>query len=407
LKSFLLSIILLFSFKDGYSQNLIPNPDFETYINCPGIPGVIHYAVPWISANDASPDYFNQCNNTSFSTPVNFSGNQIPRSGVAYSAIVTYTTTPLNFREYIEVKLTSPLVANECYHFEMFASLSEVSGFNSDDIGIYFSSTPIISPLSTTLNFIPQIANIPGNFMDASQWKMISGDYIAIGGERNIIIGNYKNNANTNKIIYNPIRAEIVVLFIDDVSLTLSPTSCILPIELLYFSARRSENNVEIIWETSSETNNDYFVIERSRDSENFIEIKKINGAGNSSTNINYKLIDENPLNGISYYRLKQVDYDGKFSYSQIIDVNFSDPEKEIRVEPNPATASTTIYFPEELNGETRFELFDSQGKNVFKKMEKEKISSYTLEIGDLENGIYFLSIENYIRQYKSMLIVK
>ena len=88
-----------------------------------------------------------------------------------------------------------------------------------------------------------------------------------------------------------------------------------LPISLLDFNVRPVLNQVEITWTTASETNNDFFTVERSQDGREFIPIGVVDGAGNSNTILNYKLMDADPYVGISYYRLKQTDFDGKFEY--------------------------------------------------------------------------------------------
>ena len=81
------------------------------------------------------------------------------------------------------------------------------------------------------------------------------------------------------------------------------------------------KSNVDITWATASEINNAYFDVERSADAESFTSIAKVAGAGNSEITINYKIIDNNPLAGVSYYRLKQVDVDSNFTYSDVVSV--------------------------------------------------------------------------------------
>lgn len=94
-----------------------------------------------------------------------------------------------------------------------------------------------------------------------------------------------------------------------------------LPIELLSFSAECSNQKIIISWITASEINNHFFTIERSAEGVNFQNIGTIAGAGNSNQNPYYTFEDSEPLEGISYYRLKQTDFDGKFEYSKVIAV--------------------------------------------------------------------------------------
>ena len=104
-----------------------------------------------------------------------------------------------------------------------------------------------------------------------------------------------------------------------------------LPIELLYFNGVKFENNNnKLSWSTSSESNNDYFNIERSEDGYNWNSIMTENGAGDSEIQIYYSFVDYNINRIINYYRLKQTDFDGKFKYSDIISVDNSDNKKEV-----------------------------------------------------------------------------
>lgn len=114
-----------------------------------------------------------------------------------------------------------------------------------------------------------------------------------------------------------------------------------LPVELAAFSAHVVQNQVELYWRTSSETNNDYFTVERSLSGERFDELGKVKGKGTTSGVNEYHFSDPNPVNGILYYRLKQTDYDGTSTYSQIISVSFDGLRLPvIAVFPNPAGPS-------------------------------------------------------------------
>ncbi len=114
-----------------------------------------------------------------------------------------------------------------------------------------------------------------------------------------------------------------------------------LPIELLTFEARVDDETVIVSWSTASEHNNDYFTIERTYDWEHFEEIGMVDGAGDSEEILHYQFVDEAPIPGVSYYRLKQTDFDGQFTYSNLVMVEYdynSPTEAEIAVFPNPAT---------------------------------------------------------------------
>lgn len=109
-----------------------------------------------------------------------------------------------------------------------------------------------------------------------------------------------------------------------------------LPVELVYFRASLTpEKLVNLEWQTASELNNDVFEVERSQDGFDFTSIARINGAGTTSTKNDYSLLDQFPLSGTSYYRLKQIDFDGSYTYSYLVPVKRGDDP--FTVYPNPA----------------------------------------------------------------------
>lgn len=119
---------------------------------------------------------------------------------------------------------------------------------------------------------------------------------------------------------------EIIVYKVTPVS-SGSCTSCSISplfIELNEFNAVKINEVVKLNWVTANETNNDYFSIERSADTKNWEVISIVNGAGNSNYPINYSIWDSSPLKNVSYYKLKQTDFDGRFSYSKMISVDFN-----------------------------------------------------------------------------------
>lgn len=103
---------------------------------------------------------------------------------------------------------------------------------------------------------------------------------------------------------------------------TVAKKSLPLPIELLSFNGLMNNGNVEFEWLTASEINNHYFTLERSNDAVNFNNLLIVPGAGNSKQVLKYSAVDNNPFKGIAYYRLKQTDYNGKYSYSNIIKID-------------------------------------------------------------------------------------
>lgn len=166
-----------------------------------------------------------------------------------------------------------------------------------------------------------------------------------------------------------------------------------LPIELTNFSCSNINRNTNgLNWTTASESNNDYFAIERSSNGAEFNQIAKVNGAGNSLTTLNYAFKDENPLSGISYYRLKQVDFNGKFSYSEICSIT-NNGDGNISFYPNPVRTSLTIdYEFSEKPKSNVVSVTDVTGKLV-SVSSSFLDSKVTIDCSDLAEGIYFLKV--------------
>lgn len=160
--------------------------------------------------------------------------------------------------------------------------------------------------------------------------------------------------------------------------------SSVLPIELGSFEALVVDNAVKLEWTTITETNNDFFTLERSDNIESLSPIGSVDGAGNSNELINYSYLDRSPGSGTNYYRLKQTDFDGKFSYSKIVVVDFEPIIiPEINVYPNPNQGSFNIRlrgFNE--NQEVVLELFSANG---------DKLGHQVVKIGD--NGEFILPV--------------
>ncbi|MFN5712832.1 MAG: T9SS type A sorting domain-containing protein, partial [Bacteroidota bacterium] len=171
-----------------------------------------------------------------------------------------------------------------------------------------------------------------------------------------------------------------------------------LPISLLDFNVRPVLNQVEITWTTASETNNDFFTVERSQDGREFIPIGLVDGAGNSNTILNYKLMDADPYVGVSYYRLKQTDFDGKFEYSEIKSVNFMKPNvgHNWSIYPNPSDISGVHLVTGLLESDLlQVQLTDLTGKVVFsdRLSTDNESANYFLDFNHVNSGIYYLTI--------------
>lgn len=171
-----------------------------------------------------------------------------------------------------------------------------------------------------------------------------------------------------------------------------------LPIALKNFEAKKSGNRqVEISWKTSSEESNSHFEIQRSEDGKVFSKIGKVSGAGNSTQEINYSFIDENPLNGMNYYRLKQVDFNGLSTLSEIRSLEFFTTEPVVIYptlarEGDPVTIKWGKAF---LNHSTNLKLVDASGKLIRQIVLDKNDLHYEMKTDQLAEGMYYIILED------------
>jgi hypothetical protein len=177
-------------------------------------------------------------------------------------------------------------------------------------------------------------------------------------------------------------------------SCSCSGANILLPIELVKFNAVRKGEEVKVEWVTASEFNNNYFVVERSIDGNNFVSSKdKIKGAGNSYTKINYSYTDEHPAEGLSYYRLKQVDNDGAYKYSHII--SCSKEPVVSKLNPNPAVDFVNFDFYSPSKATASIQVIDITGRVVLEKQQDivEGNQVINTQLQGMEGGAYYFKI--------------
>lgn len=218
----------------SFSQNLVPNPSFELINNQPcfyivdntELTGIVQN---WTMPTAGSPDIYSNLNSTNcylncFSQNIgNVFGYQTPRTGNYMAGLVTYgpACNPLtnNYREYLQVKLTSPLVQGDTYYVEFYVSLAENMQFASDGIGVYFSNLPYFDPNQCeNLVFTPQI--VENNIItNTTSWTQISGQFVAQSNAEYLTIGNfYDHNQTSFQLVNINNYNENAYYFIDDVT---------------------------------------------------------------------------------------------------------------------------------------------------------------------------------------------
>ncbi len=181
---------------------------------------------------------------------------------------------------------------------------------------------------------------------------------------------------------------------IDNINVACS--SCALPIELLGFAAYEKVKEVEVNWQTAMELNNDYFTVERSTDGFRFENIGEVDAVGNSNKINNYTFNDANPLQGISYYRLKQTDVDRTFTYSGMVVLERNKTTgTNISLVPNPTESGIFSINGLDLeNGKVAFvEIMDYTGKMI-SKVNIDSLNS-SVDLSTFSTGLYLVRLVN------------
>ncbi|MEM6966577.1 MAG: T9SS type A sorting domain-containing protein [Bacteroidota bacterium] len=226
-----------------------------------------------------------------------------------------------------------------------------------------FNNAGVELPLGTE---IPELVNAPGTYF-LNIW-FISGDGYAVESSNNVF------TLSTG---------------------TTDPCNCFnpLPVELLNFEAEVIDEEVHLTWATASEKDNSHFEVERSIDGIRFDGyVGALAGQGNSTNYQSYTLKDNNTLAGETYYRLKQIDFDGTYTYSDIVSVIIESERPITAVIPNPVRDHAIVRFNQNLPPDADLELYSPAGTliNIY------KINRSSLEINtqQLDRGIYFLKIK-------------
>lgn len=165
-----------------------------------------------------------------------------------------------------------------------------------------------------------------------------------------------------------------------------------LPIELTAFHAKLAGNSVHLDFSTASERDNDYFSIERSSDGHSFSEIGRVKGAGDSNGPQYYIFTDDQPLPGKNYYRLKQVDFDGKYAYSPAVSVKISGASA-LSLMPSPVQDQLRMVLDKAAREDGQWQVFDLDGRLVRAGVFPAESDEYQADMSDLPEGAYVMRL--------------
>ncbi|MGZ4053662.1 MAG: T9SS type B sorting domain-containing protein [Bacteroidia bacterium] len=220
------------------------------------MPGEVYFASVWFQPNSyfgtvttaCSSELYNTCSPFGpVSVPVNnYSGHQIPKSGNAYAGFSLFNTGAISSREYIETSLSSTLHVGKTYCVQFFVSLADTSKYAISNIAAYFSTDSLLYNSSTYANIpvAPQIWNDTNDIItDKNNWSLISGQFIASGGEHFMTIGNFRDNTSTTSQNVGGSYSGAYYFF-DDISVVCCDCDTVVPATELIIPTLLSSNDM-------------------------------------------------------------------------------------------------------------------------------------------------------------------
>lgn len=225
------------------------------------------------------------------------------------------------------------------------------------------------------------------------------------------VITNTTNNTVTVQIATNPTLSNPNEWLEDMYPVwTLVDNSDPLPIELVRFTGECGDGSIELKWTTWTETNNDFFTVERSNNGTDFEVVDVIEGAGNSNQSITYNATDNLPYGGTSYYRLKNTDFTGKSEYSEIIAVTCGNDGNDFNFVNAYDVDQTDIVveFTAADNEKFTIFLYDASGRRAldFSGVGVDGMNKVRLPAGGLARGIYIINLSNAQRNFSKRVML-
>ena len=394
-------------------QNLVPNGSFETYTQCPNAGSQIYFSTPWNGPIVNSSDYYNSCSSIMNVPYYCGIGSTYPcflsaKTGSAYIGIWNYQLN--NVREYAQVKLLDTLRNGACYYVEFFATNSQLVKYKTNNIAAAFSTmeyTTSSTPPYLISNIAQHITNY-GNpvLKDTVKWEKISGIYGALGNETYILLGNFKDDSNTDTVNIYPVGSNPYsglssdsYIFIDAVAVySFNPTG---NLPWSYRDTTINEGASVFIGNTMGGIN---FHPQWYKEDGSFITT---NAGITVSPTLTSNYIVQYTLCGVVRSDTVKVTVNPKNGVG-LNELDFFD--KNLKVYPIPAFEEITFECKNALNGEhLAIVIQNSLGQVVQENRLIFESKKAIIKTNHLSNGIYFVTIKNQAneRVTKKMVVEK
>lgn len=420
------TIITLLAACVGFSaaaQN-ISNPGFEDFSSCPTQqtnPSYTLKATGWIKPTAGTSDYFNSCN-------FNISSHISAYSGAGFvGGYMEIRNNPLtNYKEYLTNHLSAPLVAGVTYTLTFYTAhlygsspagmlptvaYTDLPAAEQGFIGAVFSTAaPVNANTEAGSSNYGSIVNafgsgrvlIPATHTDVygvasrNTWVPVTLQYTAVGGEEYMTLGQFRPGATSLT------EGQGVYYLFDGFapSLTVTP----LPVSLKLFTANKEGSTAQLNWITTNESNNKGFELQRSADGKSWTTIGFVatqTSGGKSLTELSYSYRDDAPMDGTNFYRLKQIDRDGKEQNSAVQTLNF-DRNTTVRTYPNPAHSALSVTG---LRGDNTIRLINLYSQVL--QIIKTTTQDIRIDLSSVPAGMYSLQIADGTGNTTNLKIIK
>ncbi len=397
---FTLCLFLLLAYSGGFTQvNYVPNGGFESYLIPPQGEGDIYEAVGWSNLNggtaypNATPDFFHTVGTNGVQIPNTYAGDITALEGNGAAGFITYNFFVPNFREYIGIPLNNTLTVGNTYSISFWLSNSQGNSYGSqgtNSIGAAFTVGAPSQSVNQPINVLPQV-EMP-NITYHNGWIRYSFTFIATGQFDYLTIGNFRNDANTQRSTFST-GFNLAYYFIDMISVSeVTP----LPIEGLALNRTGKTDGIELEWRFPDHSAEGDWYLERSTDQVSFKTLEIIEAENGSLAGQSGSHYDESAFANIQYfYRMRHVNGEGEVEFSDLVLASF-EGEKSYTAGalfPNPVVDRFSLEFASAEGGEMQVEIVDQLGKSVYSEVRNidagEQVIGFEFS-EELADGFYY-----------------
>lgn len=184
----------------------------------------------------------------------------------------------------------------------------------------------------------------------------------------------------------------------------------VMPVEMVFFNANMENGKVELTWQTASELDNEGFEVQKSSNGTSFNDLGFVNSTRSTGLK-DYRYVDNNPISGTNYYRLKQMDYNGDFAYSDIVSVKNQNTVSPISIYPNPIAANelVNVFVDSQNASNAKVSVYSISGAVISTTNHylNDGLNKLAVETSNLTEGLYIISVDMNSKVYNKRLVIQ